>query len=75
MRPRFLDDTRVICGGAARSFVEPLAAGQPAEQYTVYVAAPLPSSGKAALVEQLIGHLRAPHARERLASTGYTLPE
>jgi molybdate transport system substrate-binding protein len=45
------------------------------QKYTVYVAAPLPASGKATLVEQFIGHLRAPHARERLASAGYTSSE
>ena len=45
------------------------------QKYTVYVAAPTPSTGKSALVQQLMQHLRSTSARERLAQAGYTLPE
>ena len=45
------------------------------QKYTVYVAAPMPSTGKSALVMQLIQHLRSTSARERLAQAGYTPPE
>ena len=45
------------------------------QKYTVYVAAPVPSSGKLPLVQALIRHLSGPQARERLAPAGYTAPE
>ena len=45
------------------------------QKYTVYVAAPVPSSGKGALVQELIGHLTGPQARQRLAPAGYTAPQ
>ena len=45
------------------------------QKYTVYVAAPTPSTAKPALVQQLIQHLRSTSARERLAQAGYTPPE
>jgi molybdate transport system substrate-binding protein len=45
------------------------------QKYTVYVAAPTPSTGKSALVQQLMQHLGSTSARERLAQAGYTLPE
>jgi molybdate transport system substrate-binding protein len=45
------------------------------QKYTVYVAAPTPSTARGAAVQQLIQHLRSTTARERLAQAGYTAPE
>ena len=45
------------------------------QKYTVYVAAPVPSSGKQAAVQELIAFLSSPSARARLASAGYTAPQ
>lgn len=45
------------------------------QKYTVYVAVPVPTTGKAPLVHELIQHLRSTTARERLAQAGYTSPE
>lgn len=45
------------------------------QKYTVYVAAPLPSSANRAAVEDFIGHLRGAQARARLAGAGYSAPE
>src|SRR6266850_6418381 len=45
------------------------------QKYTVYVAAPVSSSGKISLVNDFIRHLGGPQARERLAQAGYTSPE
>jgi molybdate transport system substrate-binding protein len=54
-----------------------LAGPLPAElqKYTVYVAVPVASSQKSAVVRQFITHLSGPSARERLAQAGYTSPE
>jgi molybdate transport system substrate-binding protein len=45
------------------------------QKYTVYVAAPVSSSGKISLVNDFIRHLGGPQARSRLAQAGYTSPE
>jgi molybdate transport system substrate-binding protein len=45
------------------------------QKYTVYAAAPLPSTARRAAVEAFIAHLVAPEARARLAAAGYTAPE
>lgn len=45
------------------------------QKYTVYVAVPVPATGKRALADAYIGHLVGPQARERLAAAGYTAPQ
>lgn len=54
-----------------------LAGPLPAElqKFTVYVAVPVASSRKPAVVKAFIAHLSSAQARDRLAQAGYTSPE
>ena len=45
------------------------------QKYTVYVAAPVPSTTTQAAVKELIGYLSSPAARGRLSAAGYTAPQ